>query len=51
MKSAVWMSSLAAAAAGGWLAATMFPQPATGKEPRFAQLTMNQLDEKQKPPA
>jgi 4-carboxymuconolactone decarboxylase len=49
MKSAVWMSSLVAAAASGWFAATMFAQPATGKEPRFPQLTMDQLDEKQKP--
>ena len=49
MKSAVWMSSLFAAAAGGWFAATMFAPPATGKEPRFPQLTMDQLDEKQKP--
>src|ERR1700682_6365664 len=45
----VWMSSLAIAAAGGWFAATMFAAPATGKEPRFPQLTMDQLDEKQKP--
>src|SRR5580704_7848005 len=49
MKSALWMSSLTLAAAGGWLAATMFAQPATGKEPRFPQLTMDQLDAKQKP--
>src|SRR6202165_3955635 len=49
MKSAVWMSSLAVAAAGGWLAATMFAQPATGQAPRFPQLTMDQLDEQQKP--
>jgi 4-carboxymuconolactone decarboxylase len=49
MKSAVWMSSLALAAAGGWFAATMFAGPATGKEPRFPQLTMDQLDDKQKP--
>ena len=49
MKSAVWMSSLAVAAAGGWFAATMLAQPATSKEPRFPQLTMDQLDEKQKP--
>ena len=49
MKSAIWMSSLAAAAAGGWFAATMFAGPATGKEPRFPQLAMDQLDEKQKP--
>jgi len=45
----VWMSSLAIAAAGGWFAATMFAQPATGKEPRFPQLTMEQLSEAQKP--
>jgi 4-carboxymuconolactone decarboxylase len=49
MKSAIWMSSLAVAAAGGWFAATMFAQPATGKEPRFPQLTMDQLNEAQKP--
>src|SRR6202051_3888681 len=49
MKSAIWMSSLAVAPAGGWFAATMFGSPATGKEPRFPQLTMDQLDEKQKP--
>jgi 4-carboxymuconolactone decarboxylase len=45
----VWISSLAIAAAGGWFAAAMFAQPATSKEPRFPQLTMDQLDEKQKP--
>jgi 4-carboxymuconolactone decarboxylase len=49
MKSAVWMSSLALAAAGGWFAATIFAGAATGKEPRFPQLTMDQLDERQKP--
>src|ERR1700723_4471984 len=49
MKSALWMSSLTVAAAGGWLAATMFALPATGKEPRFPQLTMEQLNEAQKP--
>src|ERR1700690_1635318 len=49
MKSAVWMSSLFAAAASGWFAATMTAQPATGKTPRFPQLTMDQLDEAQKP--
>jgi 4-carboxymuconolactone decarboxylase len=48
MKSAIWMSSLAVAAAGGWFAATMFAPPATGKEPRFAELTMDQLNEAQK---
>jgi Uncharacterized conserved protein len=45
----VWLSSLAIAAAGGWFAATMFAAPATSKQPRFPQLTMDQLDEKQKP--
>ena len=45
----VWLSSLAIAAAGGWFAATLFAAPATSKEPRFAQLTMDQLDDKQKP--
>jgi 4-carboxymuconolactone decarboxylase len=49
MKSAVWMSSLTIAAAGGWLAATLFAQPATSKEPRFPQLTMDQLSDAQKP--
>jgi 4-carboxymuconolactone decarboxylase len=55
MKSAsLWMSSfglssLAVAAAGGWFAATIFAQPATSKEPRFPQLTMDQLDARQKP--
>ncbi len=45
----IWLSSLAIAAAGGWFAAAMFAPPATSKEPRFPQLTMDQLDEKQKP--
>jgi 4-carboxymuconolactone decarboxylase len=50
MKSAsLWLSSLAIAATGGWFAATLFAAPATSKEPRFPQLTMDQLDEKQKP--
>src|SRR5712671_2690197 len=45
----VWMSSLVVAAAGGWFAATIFAAPATSKEPRFPQLTMEQLNEAQKP--
>ena len=45
----IWLSSLALAAAGGWFAATMFAGPAASREPRFPQLTMDQLDEKQKP--
>ena len=49
MKSAIYLSSLMLAAAGGWLTATMFAVPATGKEPRFPLLTMDQLSEAQKP--
>jgi 4-carboxymuconolactone decarboxylase len=49
MKSAIWMSSLAVAAAGGWFAATMLAAPATGKQPRFPQLTMDQLSDAQRP--
>ncbi|WP_441279680.1 carboxymuconolactone decarboxylase family protein [Tardiphaga sp. 172_B4_N1_3] len=47
--SSIRLSSLAVAAASGWFAATMFAQPATSKEPRFPQLTMDQLDARQKP--
>jgi 4-carboxymuconolactone decarboxylase len=47
--SSIGLSSLAVAAASGWFAATMFAQPATSKEPRFPQLTMDQLDARQKP--
>ena len=46
---ALWVGSLAAAATVGWLAATAFAPPATGREPRFPQLTMEQLNEAQKP--
>src|SRR3954462_8897485 len=49
MKSALWMSSLGVAAARGWVAGMVFAPSATGKEPRFPQLTMDQLDDKQKP--
>jgi 4-carboxymuconolactone decarboxylase len=49
MHSALWMSSLTVAAAGGWVAATMFAPPATGKEPRFPQLTVDELNAAQKP--
>ncbi len=45
----VWISSLAVAAGASWFAAAIFAAPATSKEPRFPQLTMDQLDEKQKP--
>src|SRR6201990_505229 len=49
MKSVILTSSMMLAAAGGWIAATMFAAPATSKEPRFPQLTMDQLTEAQKP--
>src|SRR6201990_455806 len=49
MKSVILTSSMMLAAAGGWLAATLFAQPATSKEPRFPQLTMDQLSDAQKP--
>jgi len=49
VKSTILTSSLLAAAAGGWVAATMFAPPATGKEPRFPQLTMDQLNDAQRP--
>ena len=45
----IWLSSLTLAAAGGWLAATIFAAPASSKEPRFPQLTLDQLNEQQKP--
>src|SRR5436853_3893331 len=45
----VLLSSITLAATGGWLAATVFAGTATGKEPRFPQLTMDQLTEAQKP--
>jgi 4-carboxymuconolactone decarboxylase len=49
VKSALFLSSMMLAAASGWLAATMFAPPATGKEPRFPQLSMDQLSDAQKP--
>ena len=49
MNSTLLTSSLLAAAAGGWVAATMFAPPATGKGPRFPQLTMDQLNDAQRP--
>ena len=50
MKSmSLWMGSLTLAAGGGWLAATLFAPPAAGREPRFPQLTMEQLNEQQRP--
>ncbi|MDE1935008.1 carboxymuconolactone decarboxylase family protein [Bradyrhizobium sp.] len=49
MKSALLTSSMMLAAASGWVAATMFAPSATGKEPRFPQLSMDELNEAQKP--
>lgn len=46
---AAWSASVALAAVCGWLAATVFGASATGKEPRFPQLTMDQLNEQQRP--
>src|SRR3954452_8759570 len=45
----LWLPSLALAAAGGWLTASLFALPARGKEPRFPQLAMEQLNEQQRP--
>jgi 4-carboxymuconolactone decarboxylase len=50
MKSSrLWLPSLALAAIGGWFAASLVAPPARGKEPRFPQLTMEQLNEQQRP--
>jgi 4-carboxymuconolactone decarboxylase len=45
----LWLPSLALAAMGGWIAASLVAPPARGKEPRFPQLTMEQLTEQQRP--
>jgi 4-carboxymuconolactone decarboxylase len=44
-----WAGSLAVAAAAGWFASQALTAPATGKEPRFSQLTLEQLNEQQRP--
>jgi 4-carboxymuconolactone decarboxylase len=49
MKSIAFTVSMMLAAAGGWLAAVMMAPQAKSKEPRFPQLTMEQLSEAQKP--
>jgi len=46
---AAWMASLTLAAGCGWLAAAAFAPRAVGKEPRFPQLTMDQLNDQQRP--
>ncbi|GJD50359.1 hypothetical protein OPKNFCMD_3098 [Methylobacterium crusticola] len=45
----LWILSLAAAAGCGWLLSAVHPAPAIGKEPRFPQLTLDQLDAEQRP--
>jgi 4-carboxymuconolactone decarboxylase len=45
----LWLPSIAVAAIGGWLAASLVAPPARGKEPRFPQLTMEQLTDQQRP--
>ena len=50
MKSlATWGASVVLAAAGGWLVSATLNTSVTGKEPRFPQLTMDQLNEQQRP--
>ena len=49
MKRMTILAIVMVATAGGWLAGIVTVPYATGKEPRFPQLTMDQLDEKQKP--
>jgi 4-carboxymuconolactone decarboxylase len=50
MKStSLWFMSLALAAGAGWLASGASQAPATAKEPRFPQLTLEQLNEQQRP--
>jgi 4-carboxymuconolactone decarboxylase len=47
--SVMWMASITLAAGCGWFAAMAFAPAATSKEPRFPQLTMEQLNDQQKP--
>ena len=49
MKRKTLLAFVMAAAAAGWLAGVKTTPYATGKEPRFKQLTMDQLNDKQKP--
>ncbi len=44
-----YLMSIAIAAGSGWLAAASFQAPAVSKEPRFPQLTLEQLNEQQRP--
>ena len=45
----LWMLSVAVAAGCGWLASGWSASMATGKEPRFPQLTLETLNEQQRP--
>src|SRR5450631_632073 len=49
MKRMAIIASIMLAAVGGWFAGLLTAPHANGKEPRFTQLTMDQLNEKQKP--
>jgi 4-carboxymuconolactone decarboxylase len=44
-----YLASMLLAAGAGWLAATIVNTPAISKEPRFPQLTMEQLNDQQRP--
>jgi len=45
----LWAASLLLAGGVGWLASAAFSARAVGKEPRFPQLTMEQLNDAQRP--
>jgi 4-carboxymuconolactone decarboxylase len=49
IRHSLWLGSILVAAGAGWLAATTFSPSAKSKEPRFPQLTMDQLSAAQKP--
>ena len=49
MKRTTFIVLIALTAVGGWLAGIVTAPHATSKEPRFPQLTMDQLNDKQKP--
>src|SRR3954447_16150698 len=50
MKStSIWFLSMTLAAGAGWFASGVARAPATAKEPRFPQLTLDQLDAEQRP--
>jgi len=46
---ALWIASLTLAGGCGWIASAAFTARAVGKEPRFPQLTMEQLSDQQRP--